>query len=301
MLRKVNRHLLPLFFCVSLLCNMDRGNLAFAAPQLSADLRFTKATYGLGSGESSSSSRPCLPILCTSLGTKAGKHGVGAGVFFLGYAIFQVPATLLCARVGAPRFLGTSLICWGAVASLFAGVRSALQFYLLRFVLGLCETGAYPGAIPSSTTQHTSCARHSPGSRLLPCLWSAQQEQAADRMPGPTLLLAVRSGICRTHTCTRRDRVPAGMWYHLSTFLDDAELGVAYATVTTASALSAFVGGPAAALLLSMNGFAGLTGWQWYVLRPGAMHVGLTWAQTQGTQISPPSVACGPISLATGR
>ena len=126
-------------------------------------------------------------------------------------------------------------------------------------------------------------------------------EQAADRMPGPTLLLAVRSGICRTHTCTRRDRVPAGMWYHLSTFLDDAEWGVAYATVTTASALSAFVGGPAAALLLSMNGFAGLTGWQWYVLRPGAMHVGLTWAQTQSTQISPPSVACGPISLATGR
>ena len=56
------------------------------------------------------------------------------------------------------------------------------------------------------------------------------------------------------------------MWYHLSTFLHAAELGVAYAAVTTASALSTFVGGPVAALLLSMNGFAGLRGWQWCVL-----------------------------------
>ena len=54
-LGKVNRHLLPLFFCVALLCNMDRGNLAFAAPQLSADLKFTKADYGFGSGQ-----RVCL-------------------------------------------------------------------------------------------------------------------------------------------------------------------------------------------------------------------------------------------------
>ena len=123
-LRKVNRHLLPLFFCVSLLCNMDRGNLAFAAPQLSADLRFTKATYGLGSGESSSS-RPCLPVLCTSLEATPGKHGLGAGVFFLGYAIFQVPATLLCARVGAPRFLGHQ-------PDLLGGCRIALRRGAIR-------------------------------------------------------------------------------------------------------------------------------------------------------------------------
>ena len=80
--------------------------------------------------------------------------------------------------------------------------------------------------------------------------------------PHPVLLAAAAACIYVLSMCVC---LLAGMWYHLSTFLDDTELGVAYATVTTASALSAFVGGPVAALLLSMNGFAGLKGWQWYV------------------------------------
>ena len=55
------------------------------------------------------------------------------------------------------------------------------------------------------------------------------------------------------------------MWWHLSTFYDSTELGVAYATVTTASALNGLVGGPLAALFLSFNGLGGLHGWQWCV------------------------------------
>ena len=63
-----------------------------------------------------------------------------------GYALFQVPGTMLCAKVGAPRFLGVSLVAWGAIAASFATLRSPRQFYVLRFVLGLAETAAYPGA-----------------------------------------------------------------------------------------------------------------------------------------------------------
>ena len=57
--------------------------------------------------------------------------------------------------------------------------------------------------------------------------------------------------------------VAAAIWYHLSLFLDDAELGEAYATVSTASALNGLVGGPIAALFLSFDGLLRLSGWQW--------------------------------------
>ena len=67
------------------------------------------------------------------------------GIFFVGYAVFTIPSTFICARVGAPVFLGSILVMWGLVASLFAGMRNQWQFYVLRFLLGLTESGAYPG------------------------------------------------------------------------------------------------------------------------------------------------------------
>jgi MFS family permease len=60
--------------------------------------------------------------------------------------VLQLPAPLLCARFGTPAFLGGILIAWGLVAGLFAWMRDAAQFYALRFILGLAESGAYPGA-----------------------------------------------------------------------------------------------------------------------------------------------------------
>ncbi|KAK9804035.1 hypothetical protein WJX73_006048 [Symbiochloris irregularis] len=183
---KVNRHLMPLFFSLSLLCSLDRANLSFAALQLNKDLGFSKEVYGFGSG-----------------------------VFFLGYACFQIPATLFCARIGAPLFLGVSLACWGVVASCFATLQSSTQFFILRFILGLCETGAYPG-----------------------------------------------------------------MWYHMHLFFNDQELGVGYATVSTATAVNGVIGGPIAAALLSLDGFAGLRGWQWLFLLEGVPAVvlgGVLW------------------------
>ena len=139
--RACSLHLLPQFFCVALLCNLDRANLAFAATQLSRDLGFSKPVYGLGSG-----ARPAAALDARACTGHTPSPLRGAGVFFIGYAFFQVPGTVLCARVGAPRFLGVSLVAWGAVASSFATLRSARQFYALRFVLGLAESAAYPGA-----------------------------------------------------------------------------------------------------------------------------------------------------------
>ncbi|EIE20526.1 MFS general substrate transporter, partial [Coccomyxa subellipsoidea C-169] len=157
---KVDHHLLPFFFSVALLCSIDRANLSYAALQLNHDLKFSHTVYGLGSG-----------------------------LFFLGYMVFQVPSTYVCARVGAPKFLGTIVVVWGLVATLFAWMQTSAQFYTLRLILGLAESGAYPG-----------------------------------------------------------------MWYSLALFYDDKELGVAYTTVSTATAVAGVLGGPIAAALLSLNG-----------------------------------------------
>ena len=87
---------------------------------------------------------------------------MAAGIFFLGYALFAVPSTFVCAWVGAPRFLGGILVAWGCVATLFSCMRSQWQFYMLRFILGLAESGAYPGGV-SPVPQ--------PGSEGRPVLW----------------------------------------------------------------------------------------------------------------------------------
>ncbi|GLI71367.1 hypothetical protein VaNZ11_016556 [Volvox africanus] len=113
---KVNWAILPLFCLIASFCYIDRTNLAFAAIQLNHDLAFDAQVYGLGSG-----------------------------LFFLGYSLFMVPSNIIMTRVGAPRWLGLLVVCWGAVAALFAGLNSALQFYWLRFLLGVVEAGAFPG------------------------------------------------------------------------------------------------------------------------------------------------------------
>ncbi|KAK9837315.1 hypothetical protein WJX81_005659 [Elliptochloris bilobata] len=115
-LARVSRHILPLFFSLALLNSIDRANLSFAALQLNTDLGFSRSVYGFGSG-----------------------------LFFIGYALLQIVAPLICARVGAPSFLGTILVLWGGVTLLFAFMRTAGQFYCLRLLLGVAESGAYPG------------------------------------------------------------------------------------------------------------------------------------------------------------
>ncbi|KAG2451071.1 hypothetical protein HYH02_004339 [Chlamydomonas schloesseri] len=113
---KITTRLLPLFFIMVIMCYVDRTSLAFAAIQLNADLGFPPAVYGMGSG-----------------------------LFFLGYSLFQIPSNLLLKRVGGPTWLAMIIFAWGLAASAFAGMKTATHFYVLRLLLGAAEAGAFPG------------------------------------------------------------------------------------------------------------------------------------------------------------
>jgi D-galactonate transporter len=116
--RKVAWRLLPfLFFCY--VCSyLDRVNVGFAKLQMLSDLKFSETVYGLG-----------------------------AGVFFVGYALFEVPSNLILYRVGARVWIARIMITWGLVASAMMFVKSPLSFYALRFLLGAAEAGFIPGIL----------------------------------------------------------------------------------------------------------------------------------------------------------
>src|SRR6476619_893976 len=117
-LQRVSLRLLPFLF-VLYVCNfLDRTNVAIAALQMNRDLKFSASAYGLGSG-----------------------------IFFIGYALFEVPSNLILARVGARRWIARIMISWGFVASAMMFVRTPMQFYALRFLLGIAEAGFFPGIV----------------------------------------------------------------------------------------------------------------------------------------------------------
>ncbi len=117
-LRRVTRRLIPFLFLLFITNYLDRVNVSFAALQMNRDLGFSGAAYGLG-----------------------------AGIFFLGYVLFQVPSSLMLSRIGARRWIGTITIAWGLVASGMMLVRGPSSFYVLRFLLGVVEAGFFPGVI----------------------------------------------------------------------------------------------------------------------------------------------------------
>jgi MFS family permease len=114
----VSLRLLPFLFVLYVFNWMDRENVGIAALQMNRDLQFSAAAYGFGSG-----------------------------VFFLGYFLFEVPSNLILARIGARRWIARIMITWGIIASAMMFVRTPLQFYALRFTLGLAEAGFFPGII----------------------------------------------------------------------------------------------------------------------------------------------------------
>jgi len=115
---KASWRTLPLLGLAYLVAYMDRVNVSFAALQMNADLGFTATAYGLG-----------------------------AGLFFLSYALFEVPSNIILAKVGARRWIARIMITWGLVAMGMMFVRTPLQFYLMRFLLGIAEAGFVPGVI----------------------------------------------------------------------------------------------------------------------------------------------------------
>ncbi len=117
-LRRVSRRLIPVLFVVFIANYLDRVNVSFAALQMNQDLGLSGAAYGLG-----------------------------AGIFFLGYVLFQVPSSLLLERVGARRWIAAITIAWGGIASAMMFVRGPASFYGLRLLLGAVEAGFFPGVI----------------------------------------------------------------------------------------------------------------------------------------------------------
>ena len=118
LLTKLSWRLLPLVGIGYCLAYVDRVNISFAALQMNADLKFSATAYG-----------------------------TGAGLFFLSYAAFEIPSNLLMARIGARRWLARIMITWGVLAAAMMFVRTPVQFYALRFLLGLAEAGFFPGVI----------------------------------------------------------------------------------------------------------------------------------------------------------
>ena len=115
---KASWRILPLLGLSYLVAYMDRANISFAATQMNSDLHFSATIYGLG-----------------------------GGLFFFSYGLFEVPSNLLLVRFGARRWISRIMITWGALAMAMAFVRTPGQFYVVRFLLGFAEAGFFPGAV----------------------------------------------------------------------------------------------------------------------------------------------------------
>ena len=117
-MRKLFFRLTPLLMFLYIIAYVDRVNVGFAALTMNKDIGIDAYTYGLG-----------------------------AGIFFLGYFIFEVPSNLILARVGARKWIARIMFTWGLAASAMALVQGSTSFLVLRFILGVAEAGFFPGVI----------------------------------------------------------------------------------------------------------------------------------------------------------
>ncbi|MBP0630276.1 MULTISPECIES: MFS transporter [unclassified Cupriavidus] len=116
--RKINWRLLPFLLICYLFAYLDRVNVGFAKLQMQSDLGFSDAAYG-----------------------------VGAGIFFIGYVLFELPSNLMLPRVGARKTFSRILVLWGITSACMLFVRNVPMFYAMRFLLGVFEAGFAPGMI----------------------------------------------------------------------------------------------------------------------------------------------------------
>jgi MFS transporter, ACS family, tartrate transporter len=115
---RIARRLVPFLFILYVFNYIDRVNISFASLQMTKELGFSNSVFGLG-----------------------------AGIFFIGYFLLQIPTTMLIESWSARKFIGVSLIAWGALAALTGLISTAQHFYTIRFFLGIAEAGFFPGVI----------------------------------------------------------------------------------------------------------------------------------------------------------
>jgi D-galactonate transporter len=115
---KIAKRIIPVLILLFVMAWMDRVNVGFARLQMLADLGFSEAVFGFG-----------------------------AGIFYFGYLLFEIPSNLLLQRIGARKTLARIALLWGVTSIAMMFVKTATQFYILRFMLGAFEAGLYPGVI----------------------------------------------------------------------------------------------------------------------------------------------------------
>src|SRR3954451_15541657 len=174
-LRKITYRIIPFMILLYLVSFLDRVNIGFAALTMNKDLGFTPFIFGWG-----------------------------AGIFFFGYFLFEVPSNLLLEKVGARIWICRIMFTWGLVSAAMALVQGTVSFFALRFLLGVAEAGFFPGMI------------------LYLTYW-----------------------------------FPAAM---RAKFI---------ASFMVAIPLASVVGAPISGLLLGLDGFMGLKGWQWLFILEG--------------------------------
>ncbi|MBS1798340.1 MAG: MFS transporter [Acidobacteria bacterium] len=172
---KVTRRIVPYLFLLYIVAYIDRVNVGFAAIDMKRQLGFSDSVYG-----------------------------TGAAIFFIGYALFDMPSSMVLQRVGTRLWIARIMITWGLIAAAMAFVRSPGSFYTMRFLLGVGEAGFVPGML------------------LYLTYWFPSHERAR-----------------------------------------------AVAKFMTATSLAGVFGGPISSGLLKLDGFGGLSGWQWLFIAEG--------------------------------
>lgn len=117
-MRKVSWRLIPFLILAYFLAYLDRVNLGFAALTMNDELKFSPLIFSWG-----------------------------AGIFFIGYFLFEVPSNVILHKVGARRWIARIMVTWGLISALMALVGGPISFYILRFLLGVAEAGFFPGII----------------------------------------------------------------------------------------------------------------------------------------------------------
>jgi MFS family permease len=130
LLAKISWRIIPFLMLCYMVAFLDRINIGYAQLQMKQTLTFGEATYGFG-----------------------------AGIFFVGYFLFEVPSNLLLERIGVRKTLLRIMVTWGIVAASMAFVQTPIQFYIARFLLGALEAGFFPGIILYLTYWYPSARR----------------------------------------------------------------------------------------------------------------------------------------------
>src|SRR6516162_9550067 len=116
--RRITRRILPYLFILYIVAYLDRINLSYAALEMTRDLNFSPEVYGFG-----------------------------AGIFFIGYFLLEIPGAVLVERWSARAWIARIMITWGIVAVFTGFVHTPRQFYSIRFLLGASEAGFFPGIV----------------------------------------------------------------------------------------------------------------------------------------------------------